>query len=255
MRTSKTLAKIRSGKLVRMCVMGHLNLPFIHQAARAGYDCIWLDLEHRLIDEREVQLLLTHFHLADIDCMLRAPTTEKTRLYRYLEDGASGLMIPHVSTPDKAKKLVDAVKFPPLGDRGIDAAGLDVLFDLPEPIAYTEAANRETFLVVQIETPEAVENVDAISATKGLAGMFIGPGDLNLRLSTLDTDLTMKDVIEKVAAAAKKHNIAWGLPAGSIEALKHYQSMGAQLLNYGSEFMAVKNMLDESGQVFKSLEE
>ena len=134
MRPSKTLAKIRSGQTVRMCVLGHFHPPFIHQAARAGFDCIWLDLEHRLIDEREVQALLTHFHLADIDCMLRPPTLEKTRLYRYLEDGSSGLMIPHVSTADKVRNLVYAVKFPPLGDRGIDAAGMDVLFDLPDPI-------------------------------------------------------------------------------------------------------------------------
>jgi 4-hydroxy-2-oxoheptanedioate aldolase len=201
-----------------------------------------------------VQLLLTHFQLADIDCMLRPPTLEKTRLYRYLEDGATGLMIPHVSTAQKTQELVSAVKFPPLGDRGIDAAGLDVLFTLADPISYTTEANDETFLVVQIETPEAVENVEAIAATKGLAGMFIGPGDLSLRINKTDTDLTMEAAIEKVAAAAKRHNVAWGLPAGTPELLAHYRSMGAQLLNYGSEFMAVKNMLDDSAQVFNTLE-
>ena len=60
------------------------------------------------MSEREVQSLLTNFHLADIDCMLRPKTTEKTELYRYLEDGATGLMIPHVSTPEAAYDLVQS---------------------------------------------------------------------------------------------------------------------------------------------------
>ena len=86
------------------------------------------------MSDREVQTLLAYFHLFDIDCMLRAPTLEKTRLYRYLEDGATGLMIPHVSTADKARLLVDAVKFPPLGDRGLDGPGLESDFILAAKI-------------------------------------------------------------------------------------------------------------------------
>ena len=117
MRRSKTLARFRNNEAVRLCNLGHYIPAFVKHAAHYGFDAIWLDLEHRLIDEREVQALLAFAHLADIDIMLRPPTLEKTRLYRYLEDGASGLMIPHVSTPEKAQMLVDAVKFPPLGDR------------------------------------------------------------------------------------------------------------------------------------------
>ncbi len=109
MRKSKTLAKIRAGEVARFCCLGHFIPAYIRHAAHFGYDCIWLDLEHRCIDDREVQALLAFFHLFDIDCMLRAPTFEKTRLYRYLEDGATGLMIPHVSTPEKAATLADSV--------------------------------------------------------------------------------------------------------------------------------------------------
>jgi len=153
-RKSKTLAKLRANEPVRMCALGHFIPAFIRHAAHHGFDCIWLDLEHRAMSDREVQALLAYFHLFDIDCMLRPPTLEKTRLYRYLEDGATGLMIPHVSTADKARMLVDAVKFPPLGDRGLDGAGLDSDFILAGGDEYVEAANRETFLVVQIETPQ-----------------------------------------------------------------------------------------------------
>ena len=202
MRKSKTLAKIRAGKPARMAVLGHSIPSYIHHAAGAGFDVIWLDMEHRTFSETEIAFLLTHFHLADIDCMLRPPTLEKTRLYRYLEDGATGLMIPFVSTAEKARELVAAVKFPPLGDRGLDGGGLDGNYSLEN---YTEDANNETFLVVQIETLEAVKNVDEIAAVPGIGGLFVGPSDMMLRLKELEGgDLDMKAVYEKVAAAADR---------------------------------------------------
>lgn len=251
MRTSKTLAKIRNNDVVQMCSLGNFIPSYVRHAAHFGYDCIWLDLEHRLIDEREVQLLLTLSHLCDIDIMLRSPSLEKTRLYRYLEDGAAGLMIPHVSTPEKAQMLVDAVKFPPIGDRGLDGAGLDSDFLLQGGVDYPQQANEQTFLVVQIETPEAVENVDAIAAVEGVDGMFVGPGDLGLRIRTLDTDLTLETALERVAAAAAKHGKAWGCPVPSQEELQLRRSQGAQILARGGDFMAVMRSLETWAKDFE----
>ena len=189
-------------------------MPFyIKYAAHFGFDCIWLDLEHRAMNDREVQALMAFFHKYDIDCMLRPSTLEKSKLYRYLEDGVSGLMVPHVSTPEKAKALVDATKFPPVGDRGLDGAGMDndfMLFDDD----YPARTNAQTFLVVQIETPEAVNNVDAIAGTKGVDGLFIGTGDLGFRLKQSQDHPSLEEAIELIAAAAKKHDKAWGLPHG-----------------------------------------
>ena len=250
MRPSKTLAKLRAGKPVRMCVLGHFIPPYIHFAARAGFDCIWLDLEHKLIDEREVQALMTQFHLADIDCMLRPPTLEKTRLYRYLEDGATGLMIPHVSTVEKAEALVQAVKFPPLGDRGLDGVGFDNLYRMGDPTEYAEAANRETFLVVQLETPLGIDNAERIAALNGIGGLFIGTSDLGLRLSKYQNMPSLDECIERVAHAAAQYGKAWGLPARTPEHLKKYRDMGAQLLAHGSEYGALKGMLDMSARHF-----
>ena len=256
MRRSKTLEKLKTGKTVRICALGHFIPDYVHMAARAGYDCIWLDLEHRPMEVREIQALLAQFHLADIDCMLRPPTREKACLYRYLEDGAAGLMIPHVSTAEEAQMLVNAVKFPPLGERGIDGSGMDNHFDLPQsPEAYAATANLETFLVVQIETPEALKNVDAIAAVAGVDGLFIGLGDLTLRLK-LDKDSPSPDAaIERVAEAAVNAGKSWGLPTPSSEALKKYHRLGAQLLVYGSEYRALKQMLETSAAHFNALTE
>lgn len=236
-----------------MCALGHFIPAYVRLAAHYGFDCIWLDLEHRTMSELEIQALLTHFHLADIDCMLRAPTLEKTRLYRYLEDGAAGLMIPHVSTADKARMLVDAVKFPPLGDRGLDGAGLDSDFLLAGGDDYPDEANRETFLVVQIETPQAVANVDEIAAVAGVDGLFIGPGDLGLRIKKTAADLTLDDAVKKVAAAAKRHGKAWGCPAASVDKVKEFREQGAQLLAHGGEFHAFMNMLAKNSSVLNEV--
>lgn len=246
MRKSKTLTKIRANEPVRMCALGHFIPAYIRHAAHFGYDCIWLDLEHRAMNDREVQTLLAYFHLFDIDCMLRPPTLEKTRLYRYLEDGATGLMIPHVATAEKARMLVDAVKFPPLGDRGLDGAGLDSDFILAGGEDFTDEANRETFLVVQIETPEAVANVDEIAAVEGVDGLFVGPGDLGLRIRKTETELTLDAAVEQVAAAAQRHGKAWGCPGGSKDKVKELREQGAQLIAYGGDFRAFMQMLERS---------
>ena len=130
MRKSKVLAKLRGGKAARICSMGHYLPFFVRYAAHYGYDGIWLDLEHRAMDNREVQSLLAFCHTFDIDCMLRPPWIERNRLYRYLEDGAAGFLIPFASDREIAQKIVDAAKFPPLGNRGLDGAGLDADFAL-----------------------------------------------------------------------------------------------------------------------------
>lgn len=253
MRASKTLARLRAGRVARICALGHFIPAYIRQAAEAGFDCIWLDLEHRAMDDREVQTLLAFFHLFDIDCLLRPATLEKSRLYRYLEDGATGLMIPHVSTVEKARMLVEAVKFPPLGDRGLDGAGLDSDFYVCGGPDYPDRANAETFLVVQIETPEAIRNVDAIAAVQGIDGLFIGPGDLSLRLRHGDGSLTLEQATERVAAAAAQHGKTWGRPAGSLEQLQQLHAQGARLLAHGGEFLAFKEMLAEKARDFAAI--
>ena len=244
-RRSKTLAKLRAGRPVKMCALGGAFLPaYIRHAAHQGFDCIWLDLEHRAMEQRELQALLAFFHLCDIDCMVRAPTLEKTRLYRYLEDGAAGIMIPHVSTPEKAHMLAQSVKFPPLGDRGYDGAGLDTDFYLQGTGDYTEQANRETFLAVQIETIEAVENVEKIAAVPGVDILFVGPADLSLRIKHApNLAWTYDDALNRVAAACKKHGKHWGLPAGSPDVIQQLYDKGARFLNYGGDFGALLAML------------
>lgn len=257
MRRSKVLAKLRSGRFARICAAGHYLPFFIRHAASNGYDGIWLDLEHRTMDEREVQAFIAACYYNDIDCMVRPKTLQRSELYHYLEDGAAGFMVPFVSTPQMARELVAALKFPPMGNRGIDGAGLDGDYGLAawQPdTTYYEDANRETFIVAQIETPEAVRNADEIAAVPGIDMLFVGPADLGRRLAVAEAPdrMTLAEAVERVAAAARRHGKAWGRTAGSLQELQAAVTLGAQMVPWGGDFAlaaVLRNCSKELSQI------
>ncbi len=252
MRKSKTLARIRAGEIVRTCNLGHYIPAYVGQAAHQGYDCIWFDLEHRSLSVREVQAILAYAHVFDIDIMVRPPMREGAALYRYLEDGAAGLLMPLVNTAEEAASLVDTVKFPPVGNRGLDGVGFDADFGTVPLDDYVAWAQRETFLAVQIETPEAVANVDDIAATPGVDMLFIGPGDLTLRLK-YQSELTLDDAWERTATACKKHGKAFGGPSFSTEEFKKRREQGAQMFIGSGEFRSWASALPAHTANFEGL--
>jgi 4-hydroxy-2-oxoheptanedioate aldolase len=235
LRPSKVLQKIRNGQCARVVALGHYLPFYVRHAAQCGFDAVWLDLEHRAMEAREVQSLLAMCHQHGIDAMVRSPTSERTLLYRYLEDGAAGLLMPLVADAEEAQQIAQAVKFPPLGNRGIDGAGLDSDFALGGG-NFTEDANHETFVFVQIETPEALGNADAIAAVEGIDGLFVGPGDLGLRLGLQNDGPTLQEAIEHVAAVAKARGKAWGIAGGGPTEWKQYRQLGAQMLIGAGDF-------------------
>ena len=198
---------------------GHY-MPFaVDWAAKMGYDGIWFDLEHRAMTGREAQAILAASMAADIDVMVRCPfRTERTQLYRYYEDGAAGLMFPLTDTREMAEHLVRSVKYPPIGNRGLDgaepAAGNGTAAWGPNGDSYTDDANANTFIVVQIETLEAVSNLEEIISTPGIDGIFVGPGDLGLRLkfseavrATLAVDLLCPTVAEGAGRLGRRASL------------------------------------------------
>lgn len=242
------LQKFRSGGFARVCGLGHYLPFYIRYAAHYKFDGIWFDLEHRAMDQREVQAIIMMCLHNDIDCMVRAPTLERTKLYRYLEEGATGFLMPLISDPQMASDLVQAVKYPPLGNRGMDGAGLDADFGIAawQPQSnYNAESNRETFLITQVETLQAVANAEEIASIDGIDGLFIGPADLSLRIATQGTgDLTMEKAIDTVASAAQKHGKVWGITAGSVDEIKRFREQGAQMVPWGGDFSLMNVLKD-----------
>jgi 4-hydroxy-2-oxoheptanedioate aldolase len=257
MRNSKLLANIRTGKPARLALLGHYIPEFVAFAARDGYDAVWLDLEHRVMDEREVQALLAFFRLYDIDCLLRPGTREKSVLARYLVDGAAGIVIPQVSTVEEARDLVRKVKFPPIGDRGIEGYSFETNYglDTRDSMKVVEHANREVYLIVQIETPEGVDNVDEIAALPGVDGLYIGTTDLNIRLPNILSEKrpSIEEIMAHVAEACRKNGKMWGQFARSPEDLKLQIELGANLIMVGVDTRLLDRSVAQSAAELDNL--
>lgn len=245
-RQSKLLKKIREGGVARVCSTGTNAVYYPALAAHFGYDAVWVDAEHRVWEPREVREMVLRHHLAGVDCIFRPSSTEGTALSRVLEDGVTALLIPMVNTAERARDLVAFTKFPPLGDRGLDGSGLDAGFSVGRLPDYTARANAETALIALIESPLGVENVEAIAAVEGVDLVFVGPGDLSLRLGCKNSlgEPKVRAAFEAVAAACKRQGKPWGGPAGTIEDAKLLIELGAQFVNFGSEFGGVMKHLE-----------
>jgi len=255
MRKSKILSKIHSGKSARLTMLGNLVPPFIAHTAHNRFDGIWLDLEHRPMEQREVELLISYCHLYDIDCMIRPASKEKTALYRYLEDGATGLVIQHVNSVDEVRDLVQSIKFPPIGDRGFAGLGLDTNFGT-DKAAHSRAEilefqRNETFVIIQIETPSALAALDEIASVPGVDGLYIGPTDMSIRMEHLpdSEQITMDQVISRVAFVAKQHDLAWGVFCGSPDDIMSQAKQGANLLMWGMDFRIIADGLTQAASV------
>jgi 2-keto-3-deoxy-L-rhamnonate aldolase RhmA len=253
MRNSNTLAKIRAGQPARVAQLGHFIPGFVAHAANVGYDAIWLDLEHRPMNPREIQAIMPIFHLYYIDCHIRTPTREKSQLYRLLEDGATGLIMPLVEDAETARQIVQAVKVPPLGDRGLEGKGLDGSYGIdtatPETRAnYIETMNRETSVIIQLESPGAVRNAEAIAAVEGVDLIFAGPTDFTLREQYLPDDqrMTWEEALEHMVSAAKNTGKAWGAMPRNADHVRNLHRLGAQYIPFSSDINYLINGLKQS---------
>jgi 2-keto-3-deoxy-L-rhamnonate aldolase RhmA len=192
-------------------------------------------------------------HGAGIDCIVRPANRNPTDLYHLLEDGVSALMVQMVNSAEEARDLVRAIKFPPLGQRGLSAPALDSQYTWGDSAeGYMAAANERTILIVMIETPEAVAHIDEIAAVKGVDALFMGPADLSLRLQCFGRwdDPPMREAHGRMASAAAKNGIEWGRPALNGADIRQLAAAGARLMLYGGDYVAIAAMLAQNGREF-----
>ncbi|THG94749.1 hypothetical protein EW026_g6777 [Hermanssonia centrifuga] len=129
-----------------------------------------------------------------------------------LDAGARGIIIPMVSTPEQARSLVSAARFPPTGTRGFGSPFTQAAWGI-SALDYLEHANDSVLVLVQIETREALENIEALCAVEGLDGVFIGPYDLSLSLGVPtpnpDPHPTTEEAIQRILSVAHKAGKKW----------------------------------------------
>lgn len=255
MKPNSLQARLQAGQPVIGTMIQEVSSPFIvHVLAKAGFDFVYVDMEHgRFGLESAVDLLQT-IRLSNMVPLVRVPDNQYYWIARLMDAGAQGVMIPRVETRQQAEAAVQSMRYPPLGQRGMAVARGHNDYKRQDSLSFAEEANRENLLIIQIESNKAVENVDEIVSTPGVDIALIGPGDLSLSLgipTRMDHPL-MVEAVEKVAASCKRHGVITGLHAGDLKAIKYWSQNGILLLSGSSD---LDILLDGSVQLCKSFRE
>jgi len=254
MRNSKVLARLRADKPVLMCNISlGVNPMAVELAGKLGFHGIWMDMEHRSFTWRDIELLIMAARLGDVDAVVRIRKQEGyATVHRPLQEGAGGLIVPHVRSPEEAAQWVEYGKFPPVGRRGFENVMRDADLGMANNADYVEHANRETFIALQIEDIEAVDAVEEIAAVPGYEMFFVGPADLSLGYGVLGETRHPKvmKAIEKIAAAAARHGKWWGMPVTGAAEAAQFAAMGGRFFNFGGDFGWIRAGLTQTRDQF-----
>lgn len=180
-----------------------------------GFDFVFIDGEHGPLSPDLCQAMVRAAELTGIEPVVRVPSGDPWVILSYLEVGALTVQVPHVNSADEAKRVVDAVKYPPVGNRGAGSTTRAAQYGLRLGAAdYFAAANEQTLAIPMIEEPAGVENVKEIVRVPGLEALFIGSGDLALTMGFPGqrTHPPVLRAIERVRDAA----LAAGVPVGGV---------------------------------------
>lgn len=155
-----------------------LNNPSIAEImADAGFDWLCVDMEHSVTDYAEAQQLIMAIQSKGIKAFVRVGENNTRIIKRVLDAGADGIIVPCVNSGGEARKAVEALKYPPIGKRGVGLARAQSYgFGFEQ---YRDDASKEIKLIVQIEHISAIKELDEIIQTEGVDGTFIGPYDLS----------------------------------------------------------------------------
>jgi len=192
----------------------------------AGFDWGVIDMEHAPLDQQDVVSLLQAVGNTAMVPLLRVPWNDMVTIKRVLDAGAATLLVPFVQDAAEAQRAVAATRYPPDGVRGM--AGMSRASRFGTVPGWFAAANRAVGVVVQLETPQALGQLETIAAVPGVDALFVGPGDLSGAMGR-PGDIGHADVMAAMADAAKRAR-AIGKPigtvGGTIEMVERYREMG-----------------------------
>ena len=255
MRQSRIKAKLSRNEPALVTTL-HLTDPSLFElASLMGFDGIWMDLEHHSYSLETAATLMRAARVGSADIIARPAKGEFMRMGRMLEAGAHGIMYPRCDDAREAAEVVRWAKFAPQGTRGIDGANPDMPY-LSMPLEdYLREANEQTFIIIQLESQEAVDQAEQIAAVDGVDVLLLGPGDFSI-LSGIpgqfDHEL-VQTALRTTAEAAQSAGKHWGAIAFSPDHAKQLLDMGARLICHGADIVMVKNGLEAIQKDFSPL--
>jgi 2-dehydro-3-deoxyglucarate aldolase len=205
--------------------------------ARSGFDWLAIDIEHGLIDLETTFRLIQVIDGCGVIPLVRLFENNESTIRRVMDAGAGGVIVPMVNTPEDAQKVVNAVKYAPLGKRsfGLGRAhdfGLD--FD-----EYVRTSNDRTIIVVQIEHVNALKNLDRIVKVQGIDAIIIGPYDLSgsLGIPGQFDHPDYRETLQSIIRRVQKSPIALGIHIvhPSEKELEEMESAGFTFIGLGMD--------------------
>ncbi len=263
MRKSVVKSKLRAGQPVLVNKICFPNADLAELIGLMGFDCLWICTEHLAIDASVLKDMIRACRASGMDSMIRTGQDSYDDFTRFLESGATGLMIPHVKNSEHAREIVKRAKFPPIGKRGIDGISADADFGLADTNEYIKHANDETFIVVQIEDEYALDDIEQIAQVEGIDVLFLGPADLSLSMGITNQVKHKKilQAIEKIIKACENSSAVCGTPYIDVEHCKRLMNMGVKFFTGTSDsgiiragFSALKESLKQLSFDFRECE-
>jgi len=255
MRPSRIKAKLARDEPALVTTL-HLTDPSIHElVSLMGFDGIWLDMEHHTYSLETAAGLMRAARVGSTDILARPANGEFPRLSRMLEAGANGIMYPRCRDAAEAREVVRWAKFAPLGARGFDGGNPDMPYCSMDMEDYLQTANRETFVLIQLEDPRALDQAEAIAAVDGVDAIMLGPADFSILSGAAGQfqHATVREAIERVATAAKNAGKVWAAIAPTGADAAQLLERGARLLMHGADLLMIRQGLEQIQRDFRRL--
>jgi 4-hydroxy-2-oxoheptanedioate aldolase len=255
MRTSRIKAKWARNEPALCTILSLANPGLFELTSLMGFDGIWMDLEHHSESLETASQLMRAARVGCADIVARPAKGEFMRIGRMLEIGAQGIMYPRCDGPEEAAEVVRWAKFAPEGVRGFDGGNADAVYSSMKLADYVGHANRETFLIIQIEHPRAVEQAEAIAAVPGVDALMVGPADYSI-LSGFPGEFDhpqLAAALDKVARAAHGAGKQWAYLARNTEQAESALNQGAGLIFHLLDLVVVKNALEQMQRQFAAM--
>lgn len=228
----------------------------------AGFDAVFIDMEHTALDLGDVQVMLLAAERVGITPIVRTPGFDPAFILRLLDMGAQAIQVPHISGAEGARAAVQAVRYPPLGDRGISGSNRACDYGRIPLGEHMEQSNREILLAVMIEDVTALEEIDAIAATDGVDVIAIGPADLARAVGagTEPDHPKLVSAVERIAEATRGAGKArLALPLGHPQfprTASELRALGVGYTNCGPtpELRLLRSMTQQVGEIRATLD-
>jgi len=242
--------KLRNGEVTFGVSVGTNSPDVVEAVSNLPIDWIWFDAEHGVLNLENLAPLLQVARGATPVSLVRVPWNDMVMIKKALDIGAEGLIIPWVNNREQAEYAVRAAKYPPQGQRGIGPR-FNMLMGR-DAGAYLQTANDDGFIMVQIETAEAVDNLDAILTTPGVDAFLVGPSDLSASLGYIGQPQhpEVEKVVDHIIRRGKALGVPGGYAIGSIELNKFRIEQGFQWITIGVDLAMLTQKAKETLTAF-----